>query len=452
MKKSILLILITIFLSSCGGGGGSSTNQEIISPVVEMNTTESTVENSDTSETKTSDTTTQETTSLTSPSVDATNWLTYLNSLRSNSGMTTWSENEKLNLSSLNHSKYINDTEDYAHLESNSGNSFYTGDYASDRAVNPNVGYEHRSVGENISNSNSERDSIDILFSAIYHRMGFLSFLYDEVGLGVAGKYYTYNMGLSVFSDLCATNWSGVGTYYGTICGNGNLVGGDDYDTTLATQYGKNPDIVVFPYENADNFPPVFYEEFPDPLPNTSMSGNPISIHFNPSVSGSVSFVSLQNKKTSEIFSNFNGSSALLMTSLNDPNSVFTTNDFALFPYTRLDWGTEYEVNLDYAINGVIHNKRWSFITTVLENLHEITENTTNINVNSNEKFHLYFKLKNGLERLTQGFSYSYPSTVVAPVTTGIDSNTYSVLVRGNSGDKVTVTYSSGSTFTITIN
>jgi hypothetical protein len=117
--------------------------------------------------------------------------------------------------------------------------------------------------------------------------------------------------------------------------------------------------IIIYPYDGEINVRRVFYEERPDPLPNRSESGNPISVTFNPYYVESVEMI------TFELFESDGTKveNVLLMDSSNDPNGFFNDTDFALFPLSVLKGSHTYRVRIEYNADGEVDTKEWSFTT-----------------------------------------------------------------------------------------
>ena len=150
--------------------------------------------------------------------------LSYLNTLRVFVDMIPLEHEVHLEEASQNHAMYLTSNNLFTHIES-ANKSGFTGVTPSDRTRY--AGYEHAIVGENISSSNrSVKESIDTLFSAIYHRFAFLNYDYDELGIGFSqsdvysyGNVYNYNMGISPLRVLCEeTGVVNGGAYYENIC------------------------------------------------------------------------------------------------------------------------------------------------------------------------------------------------------------------------------------------
>ena len=115
--------------------------------------------------------------------------LGYLNALRTASGLAPFSAQSNLIDAAQNHSDYMNTNQSYGHGEDSSLPG-YTGSSPSQRAIY--AGYFSRKVGENVSYGRlTVEGSIDGLFSAIYHRFGFLSPSYDIIGIGINNNAYT---------------------------------------------------------------------------------------------------------------------------------------------------------------------------------------------------------------------------------------------------------------------
>ena len=287
----------------------------------------------------------------------------------------------------------------FAHQEDSSKDGF-TGEWASDRAVA--VGYHSNQVGENITTARDEIESIDLLFSAIYHRFGFLSFMIDEVGMGVDNfkdkKVYTYNMGIK-----------------------------------NANNYKNYPDFITFPASGMVDVLPVFYSEIPDPLPNYYMSANPISIQFNPKFANTD--ISIEDFSIKPI-----GGEALDVISLDkttDPNGRFDNLEFAFFPIKRLDYNTTYKVVITYKASSQIKQYDFNFTTRSYPNLITVQNNKT-YTLKKNTIYYIYFETTKDQAMLSKSESAGYkatkPSTFQEDIDI-IDSMTYKVAINGNSGD-----------------
>ena len=269
------------------------------------------------------------------------NALTYMNDIRLGSGAGSLSYNTLLEKAALKHEQYLEDVYekfhvDLGHTEDNQNypSPYYTAPRPYQRLST--VGYKNYAeevisyaVGNMLPNWRIE-DSIDNLLTAIYHRFALLNPSFDEIGLG--GIY-------------------GTDTYKAFV----HMIG----KSTTAYEKQKNADeMIVYPYPNQSNVFPVFYEEYPDPLPDYTMSGNPVSVTFNSALVQSVSVISFKLFKGSEEVTNVR-----LMDKSNDPNNEFTDYQFALFPLDVLESGMLYTVKLDYIVDGTQKHKEWQFTT-----------------------------------------------------------------------------------------
>ncbi len=123
--------------------------------------------------------------SLSLSATEHTQALTYLNQLRNGTGMISFALDANLNTAAQNHANYMLSNSVFGHYET-SGNTDYTGYKPSDRGEA--AGYFSSVYGENISAGNADMTiAIDSLFTAIYHRLGFLTM--DKLDLGV-GFFY----------------------------------------------------------------------------------------------------------------------------------------------------------------------------------------------------------------------------------------------------------------------
>ncbi len=293
----------------------------------------------------------------------------YLNQIRTQAGMSPFIWNSLLERSSLNHAAYLSENRMISHVEL-PGKANFTGAYPSDRAVAQ--GYEARNITENHSAGDEDSlSSVDGLMGAIYHRFGFLDFSKDEIGIALTeadkGFNIVYNMGNVRLNRYCqvAIN-TGEGPFYENFCRDTDLVSAKQVDGLERETREKNPPIVVWPPKEGVDIPVVFYEEIPDPLPNVSVSGYPVSIQFNPAYYSQVNLLSFElYKRQEEGLSKVNP--VHVMQKRNDPHRKFSENEFALFPLNRLEWGTEYYALVKYQHKGLQFEYAWEFTSKQLE-------------------------------------------------------------------------------------
>ncbi len=338
----------------------------------------------------------------------------YLNQLRSVVGMIGYDTEQSLQRAAQMHSKYNVANNVVGHYE-RAGDTYFTGVTVDDRVST--AGYSSSFVGENVSSGTNQsvEESIDGLFSAIYHRLGFLNFGFDEIGIGMDKKgsrvVYTYNAGA----------------------------------TDSKNNMQNNPEVVVWPYENQSNSLPVFYEESPDPLPECGVSGYPISIQFNPEyVNGAVgvnSFKLYQSSTNQEI------ANVKFMDKVTDHNHHLNDNEFVLFPLDRLDWNTNYYAVIEYIENGVVKNKQWNFKTKSLPSPNYTVANSgDSFNVKSGTSY--FYLPPSSCNDFFNSINSSSTGNLSVK-TSFIDFNTLRIDAVGSGS--VTITPSNGRAFTINV-
>jgi len=115
----------------------------------------------------------------------------YLNELREAVGLARFNHSAMLEESAENHALYLIDNNETSHYEI-SGKIGFTGVSISERVQA--VGYKASYVSENLSGGSRDyKHSVDGLFSAIYHRFGFLNFKIDEIGIGINQDFELLN-------------------------------------------------------------------------------------------------------------------------------------------------------------------------------------------------------------------------------------------------------------------
>ncbi|ACM93721.1 putative lipoprotein [Nautilia profundicola AmH] len=404
MKKLFMFFIALLSFWGCGGGSSES--------VIEDNTS--------------SDTYLYE--------------LDYLNFLRNKAGMISLKANNNLIIAAENHAYYLYVNNATGH-EEEEGKKGFTGQWPSDRVVY--AGFLSKDVSENVSvGQENYMDSIDNLFSAIYHRFGFLNTTIDLIGIGIESKDYVYDMGNSILNTLCSHQNDVNGAYYLNVCADDDIViDADDYNDAKNNFRKQNPDIIIWPYNNAIDMLPVFYNETPDPLPDYNVSGYPISIQFN-------EYYFNEDNITLKTFKLYdqNGNEVTntrLLDKNNDPNDKFDEYEFALFPLERLEWNETYNVNAVYEYNGNDYNLSWSFKTKELPYPYfRITTDDETIYVDSNKTFAYYFVPDDGND-LIKSYGYTYPAG--DKVESGfIDYNTLWIRVIGKSGDEFNFDFDNG--------
>ena len=379
--------------------------------------------------------------------------LDYLNSLRTKTGLPPFSSQTNLTAAAQNHSAYMQTNNSSGHGEVSIDTGF-TGASPFDRVVY--AGYLSRSVGENVSYGSNATytSSIDNLFSAIYHRFGFLGLTHNEIGIGISNnkQFYTYDMGNHQLNLLCQNpSYTGSGLSYYHVCADTEKkIKGSDFISASDAIKNVSPALILWPADNSTDIPPVFYEESPDPLPSDSVTGYPVSVQFNEgkfTSAPTMSSFTLTDANSNQV------STLITMNHTNDPNGHFSAYEFALFPENRLEWGSQYSAEIIYDDNGTQKIKSWSFVTRSLKSkadrFYRIENNADiSLNVISGERYALYVVPNNTNDSLG---SLSYRYTSNAPSFSYIDSNTVTLTLTGSIGQYASFTFANGQKIRVTI-
>ena len=361
--------------------------------------------------------------------------LSYLNDLRTHTGLQPLHHNKALTKAAKAHAKYALRVQRYSHHERKSTSGF-TGKTAADRAIL--AGYSSRFVMENIAvNTNNTKSTVETLLSAIYHRFLFLSFDIDEIGQGDAStrkkraiqQVHVFDMGASTMGKICKEEHKiAQGTYYLT-----DLCQDRDKRIPLSRyRYAKNSlrkhnnKIILYPYVHQKDVPPAFYNETPDPMPGYKVSGFPISVQFNPYYYHKTKLLSfkLYNAKGKELKSR-------ILNHRNDQNKKLEPNEYALMPLKRLEYAMRYKVYLSALVDGKRIERTWSFVTRKpAAKLYRISKTKAKIKIGNAKKIWLYFVPRDKKDilqkvRHSKGIKIRF-----------IDQNTLEVTFLGSRRDK----------------
>jgi len=326
------------------------------------------------------------------------NALSYLNSIRQDAGLIKFKPNKKLAKAAASHANYLVRQQKNGHYEKR-GWGGYTGKTPSDRVLR--AGYATKAVMENVSvNTKTSHQSIDTLFAAIYHRFVFLNFDKDEIGIGSAFtkkkrriiSSFVYNIGSTEIAKLCKKYYSKQNGFFymQNLCKDSSIVVPEYLLQEKQNEIRlKNSQVVLYPYSDAKNIPPVFYTENPHPLPGSRVSGYPVSVQFNPA-----SYTNVKLKK----FRLFDAEGKEItkykvLTHKNDKNHRFTKLQFAFMPLERLEFGTTYRAEFEAVADGKRVKKSWKFTTKKPKGtVYKITKKKTTLKVKRGEKIVLYFE------------------------------------------------------------
>jgi len=328
---------------------------------------------------------------------------TYLNQIRQNMQISLLSKNVYLEKAAQAHAEYmvINNELGHEEIEKHRG---FVGKKPWDRAFT--YGYFSKQISENVSAHHySAQDSVNGLLSAIYHRFGFLSTTINEIGIGIyQDKYnsdknaFVYDMGNSDLNNLCTSqSFRGTGKYI-LECSDETLrIGKEDFYQAINYAKQTNPDIIVYPYNDQRDVPPVFYDESPDPLPDLDVSGFPISVEFNDYFYKNITVFSftLYDNKGIPI-------EVIPMDKESDIHQRFTAYQFAIFPVKRLEYNAKYHAEIVYKDKNDIKKKSWVFYTTrIQDEFHKVTKIYDELTIVPNKSYVIYFEPVDGHDLLT---------------------------------------------------
>jgi len=332
--------------------------------------------------------------------------ISYLNDIRESMGLNKLKEEKHLSISALNHAKYLLKHNLNSHYEKHG--SFFFEKTPSLRAIKS--GYPTKDVKENIAtNATNEKNSIDVLFSAIYHRFVFLDFAIDQIGKGIyqeksqtkVKSVYVYDMGLSTVAQLCKDDFLTLeGVYYmQNLCqDNMHYIPKDAYLKAKNTLMAKNPKMILFPNINQENVSTAFYQEYPNPMPGYDVSGYPVSVELNPYY-----FQDIKIKKFRLYDSKHKMVRVKLLKKSNDPNKKLKPYQFAIIPKQRLEYNSKYTAYFEaYTDKGKI-KQQWSFHTKSFSKpLYTIRQNHQILHINKAKNIIVYFKPRNRKDVLKQ--------------------------------------------------
>lgn len=358
---------------------------------------------------------------------------TSLNEIREAMGMNSLIFNPHLEQSAQAHADYLVKNGESSHYQSEKKSKF-TGTKPVDRAMR--AGYSSRNMSENISTqTKNAQKSLDGLFSAIYHRFGFLSTTIDELGIGVTQNpdnpqesAFVYVMGNSEMARVCnEASYQGASKYFYKVCKDlKHRILEKDFISAKTYNQRNNPPITLYPYENQSEVPPAFYVETPDPLPEYDVSGFPVSISFNPYYFKKVKLLSFRLYNSEDIPIE----EVLLMDEESDPHGRFLATEFALFPLERLDYESQYKAEVVYVHKGQEETISWYFFTEIpKDSLRIITLKEESISLFMEQSYTIYFKPLDATDLLE---SIRFPANVSIE---RLDNNTLKITLPKDKRD-----------------
>jgi len=356
---------------------------------------------------------------------------------RSKINMVILKRDSRLDKASENHSIYLNRHNLGGHIEKDSLSGF-TGKMPQDRAVK--AGYNTTFIGENISTNQVDfKTSVDDLFTALYHRLGFLDVEFDALGLHNEGKAYTYMMSNSLLDKACKDKDKDLSGYL--ICADKKKsFNQKTLDDTKGVIGKKNPPFVIWPPNQSKDNIPYFYYESPDPLPDYDVSGNPVSISFNKYYHKEVKLI-----KFELLDSNGGNVSVILKNKSNDIHKILDGLSFALFPTQRLKWGETYSIKYEFKSLKTVIKGVSSFSTKSLpKKSHTVIYKKAIVKVVSGEMYLIDLKPLNQKDDTIGKYSYTKSSSAMSVTHFKVKTpNTFEITLDGKVGNSVLYKFNS---------
>jgi len=322
--------------------------------------------------------------------------LEYLNTLRVGAGLIPFHSHPQLNIAAKNHANYLTNHLTFGHKEEAKAKDF-TGEFASSRVVH--VGYTSPQVIENVSANNPNyKESIDGLFAAIYHRLAFLDFRADTIGIGISQNPYRKEHTAFVY-DMSSKGLEKLYT-------NRTNVNDKNLNMVLNNTKKLNKEMIIYPFDGQTEVPPAFFDELPDPLPNHRVSGFPISISFNSFYHKEAKLLTfkLYNSEGEEV------KESIIFDKKTDPNRRLEKLDFVLFPLKRLAWNSQYHLKFSAMVDNKLVKKEWSFTTQTFKiPLHIVKSNNELYTMKERESHIFYFPPSSKIDLL---HDIAYPANI----------------------------------------
>lgn len=203
------------------------------------------------------------------------------------------------------------------------------------------------------------------------------------------------------------------------------------------------PELVLWPPDGADDVPPAFFIEEPDPLPDRDVAGFPLSIQVNPGRVDDVVLQALTLQRLGEA-----GSQPVAATRLldreTDPNGLLSAFEFALFPLERLAWNARYRAVAELSLDGRPRRVEWTFATRRSRApVVTVTGPSQRIVVDNGADYWLYLPPDetHALTVRSVRSQFRHGSRVDMQV---VDSNTLQVRLQAHRCDRVRLQFDSG--------
>ncbi len=292
-----------------------------------------------------------------------------LNALRQQAGLTPLRMDARLAKAARAHAEYLLRHRRSGHGE-RVGDAGFTGETPSERALAAGYPASHVSENVHLHGGSSMRQAgagmaaVDALMTAIYHRMGFLDFSIDRVGIASRAddslRVTVFVMGNAAEAELCERREAERGRrFYTRVCADARrAIDADAWERARWAVMARQPAWIVWPTDGASDVLPVFSDEQPDPLPDLDVSGNPLSFVVNP--------LHAEHARIDRFTLRGSDGRPLAVRPLdmhNDPQHLLRAGQFAWFPLQRLPWDTTFHAHLRARMGEAKRDFAWSFHT-----------------------------------------------------------------------------------------
>lgn len=354
--------------------------------------------------------------------------LFYINQIRKDANLKTFSYNKILENSAKSHAIYSTMHKVQSHNQDENLEKF-SGKTQIQRALNN--GYNSTYVLENISFHGDFISSIDSLMSAIYHRFAFLHKGVDEIGFAMDKNKdfstFVFNMGNSKLNELCKHNFSIKPNtkYVQNLCKNNQiLIEHSIYEKLINPDY---PPFVTFPNKFAIAY---FSGEIPNPVAECQILSNPVSIEF--SDTKNFVFKNFEIYKDGEKIHN-----TKLLNSNNDINLRLNNGQFALYSYDVFEFNKKYNVKFTYEKNGKFNEISWDFKTMTPKFDYFDVKGGENLAIYNSKTYDIFFRPKN-CNDLIKNYKIS-SSGILEKNIDYIHPNIFRVNLKGYKNSKLTI-------------
>lgn len=360
--------------------------------------------------------------------------LSYINKYRTGAGLLPFVSNQKLNLSASKHANYLALNQLLSSTEIEGYEGFYA-EYAYSRALKS--GYNNKFIIESVSQSSMGFEIlIDALFEQVSARLFFLTFYYDEIGIGIKesrdASYFAFDIGNSAIRTLCEEQPLNYSTQYIPICADSSYYMDKSlFDSAIPE---NNISIALYPFDGQTDITPVVSSE----LSECKITAYPITVHTKPTLlSGSDSLITIESI---ELFKGDEPIEELTHIQGNAEGKLNTTMH-ALIAKNRFDFNTSYTIKVTYNDDQI---QTSSFRTKSANGELLISQEThQKFYIESNKLYSIYLKPDN-CNDVISSVNLNYPNHLEQPILSMADKHTVDFKAVGNLGDSFTLYLDNG--------